>query len=113
MPHGAELPYVFQHLDRQDLPWTPDDRAIAEAMGTYWTNFVKYGDPNGAGLPEWPAFTDENQAAMIFDGRPRAGQLANPEQLQVLDAYFEWRRTPAGQRIAATQATDLGRNEQR
>ena len=113
VPHGAEMPYVFQHLDQQGLPWTADDRAVAEAMGTYWTNFVKYGDPNGAGLPEWPAFTEENQAAMIFDGRPRAGQVPNPEQLQVLDAYFEWRRTPAGKRIVATQATDLGRNEQR
>src|SRR5436853_2771659 len=39
---------------------TEQDRQISEAMATYWTNFAKYGDPNGQGLPQWPAFSDGN-----------------------------------------------------
>ena len=27
-------------------------------MVTYWTNFAKYGDPNGKGIAKWPAFSD-------------------------------------------------------
>jgi para-nitrobenzyl esterase len=53
--HGAEMVYVFDHLDQQAVPWTPQDRALAATMSTYWTNFAKNGDPNGAGLPRWPA----------------------------------------------------------
>ena len=48
--HGAEMPYVFDHLDQQPLPWADADRRLAAAMATYWTNFAKTGDPNGAGL---------------------------------------------------------------
>ena len=61
--HGSEIPYVFQHLNAQAIE---QDRQISEAMATYWTNFAKYGDPNGQGLPQWPAFSDANPVVMHF-----------------------------------------------
>jgi para-nitrobenzyl esterase len=35
-------------------------------------NFAVTGDPNGKGLPQWPAFTDTNQQVMVFAAAPGA-----------------------------------------
>ena len=40
--------WVFQY--------TETDRALSDAMSTYWVNFAKTGDPNGNGLPAWTAY---------------------------------------------------------
>jgi len=95
-PHGQDVAYVFQHLDPDNPRVTESDLEISDAMATYWTNFAKYGDPNGAGMPEWPAFSDDNPVLMYFAGTPHTGPLPDAEALKVLDAYFAWRRTPEG-----------------
>ena len=38
-------------------------------MSQAWINFARYGNPNAKGLPNWPAYTRENGAAMIFDNK--------------------------------------------
>ena len=51
-------------------------------------------DPNGAGLPNWPAYSNAKPQAMHFvAGTAKAGPVVNEEWLNVLDSYFEWRRT--------------------
>jgi para-nitrobenzyl esterase len=95
-PHGAEIPYVFEHLDDLHRPATPEDRRISDAMAAYWTNFAKYGDPNGKGVPAWPAFRDEKPVVMYFAGAPHTGPVPSQESLRVLDGYFAWRRSPEG-----------------
>ena len=93
--HGGELSYVFQHLGQgpNQPPPTAEDRAISEAMATYWTNFAKRGDPNGKGAPNWPAFSEAKPQMMHFKGTAQAGPVVSEEGLKALDAYFEWRRT--------------------
>lgn len=94
--HANEMMYVFKHLDQLNLKWTPADREISETMAIYWTNFAKYADPNGQGVPEWPAFTEASPVMMHFNQTAHAGPVPNPEQLEGLDDYFAWRRTPEG-----------------
>ena len=55
------------------------------------------GDPNGDGLPGWPAFSDVNPVVMYFGQTPHTGPVPSAESLKSLDAYFAWRRTPEGE----------------
>jgi para-nitrobenzyl esterase len=96
-PHGQDVAYVFQHLDTSSLLTTKTDLEISDAMGTYWTNFAKYGNPNGKGVPEWPSFSDVNPVVMYFNQTPHTGSVPGAESLKVLDIYFKWRRTPEGE----------------
>lgn len=92
-PHGQDVAYVFMHVNADN----ESDVALSEAIGTYWTNFAKYGNPNGEGVPEWPAFSDENPNVMYLTSpTPFVGPVPSAESLEVLDDYFEWRRTPEG-----------------
>jgi para-nitrobenzyl esterase len=69
--HSGELPYVF------GAPRLPGNRMlgaafgeadaeISKAMQSYWANFVKTGNPNGTGVPNWPKFTKDSAAMMRF-----------------------------------------------
>ena len=100
-PHGRDVAYVFEHFtgDNGQKP-TAADETISEAMATYWTNFAKYGNPNGKGIPNWPAFADEHPALMYFAQTPHTGPVPSEEGLKTLDAYFAWRRSPEGARTA-------------
>ena len=99
-PHGQDVAYVFENLDPAGRGVTQNDLEISDVMGTYWTNFAKYGDPNGEGVPEWPAFTMADQQVMYFNKTAYPGPVPDAESLEVLDSYFKWRRTPEGREWA-------------
>jgi para-nitrobenzyl esterase len=94
--HGQEVAYVFQHLDKTKPEINSTDAAIADAMSTYWTNFAKYGHPNSGSVPAWPAFSTTKPTVMYFAKTAHTGPVPSAESLKVLDAYFDWRRTPEG-----------------
>ena len=92
-PHGVDVPYVFQNLDSKA---SQADQEVSNLLATYWTNFAKYGDPNGPGVPEWPAFTNKNRQVQYFHNTASVGPVPSAEALEVLDTYFTWRRTLEG-----------------
>jgi para-nitrobenzyl esterase len=90
--HAAELRYVFRTLDARGGEPRPEDTAMSDLMSRYWTNFAKTGDPNGPGLPAWPAFDASEQQVMVFDAAPGARPVPNRRMLEAVDEYFDWRR---------------------
>ncbi len=90
-PHGMEIPFTLNVpaavIGAANV--TDEDLAMGAAASGYWVNFAKTGDPNGKGLPEWPAhrvgstqilnFT--NEGVVLMDD-PRAASLAVWKQFQ-------------------------------
>jgi para-nitrobenzyl esterase len=93
--HADELGYVFRNLGGPGGAPRPEDVAMSELVSSYWTNFAKTGDPNGAGLPKWPAYTVDKQETMFFDQASSARPLPNVAQLKAHDGYYAWRRDHA------------------
>ena len=81
-PHGQDVAYVFMHLDPSNPQTSKSDLEISEAMGTYWTNFAKYGHPNGQSVPEWPAFSNVNPVVMYFGPTPHTGPVPAKNHLK-------------------------------
>jgi para-nitrobenzyl esterase len=51
-------------------------------MSSYWVNFARTGDPNGKGLPSWPAFKDQATGQALVIGPP-----ATPPSLALMAVY--------------------------
>jgi para-nitrobenzyl esterase len=96
--HGAEMSYVFGNFDPRMGPPSPADLALADKISSYWVNFARTGDPNGTGLPSWPAFDESSQQVLYMDGTLAPKSIPNLQQLQALNDYYSWRRLEAHKR---------------
>lgn len=100
-PHGSEIAYAFNTLGAGGRGPSPsaEDRAVAKILNGYWANFAKTGNPNGAGLPEWPRYnprTDE-----ILEIRPDGSAVGGPDPLKARMDVTEHAANLAKQRQGA------------
>ena len=78
--HATDIPFFLNTVDaRYGDAVTPEDRAAANQINTYLVNFARTGDPNGDGLPEWPAYTPDAPVMMNFT---QGGAAAGPDPWQ-------------------------------
>ncbi|MCU1716378.1 carboxylesterase/lipase family protein [Pseudomonas sp. 5P_3.1_Bac2] len=73
--HDSDLAYLFQFDDfnGQVPQFTPEQQALAQAMGRYWGNFAATGNPNGAGLPHWPPYNKKDGLVQLLEPASTGG----------------------------------------
>ena len=82
--HTGEVPYAYNNLKFVNRQWEAVDRQLAKNMSTYWANFIATGDPNGKGLPQWPAYTIADKQIMILDTIQESKHLPDYEALEFM-----------------------------
>ncbi len=70
--HVIDIPFYFQTLDRKPTSWlfikmdSKKPMQLSRAIQSYWTNFAYSGNPNGQGLPSWPAYHADNPQLQVL-----------------------------------------------
>jgi para-nitrobenzyl esterase len=85
--HSAEIEYAMGNLRLNNVyAWTPDDFKVSELMQSYFANFIKTGNPNAQGLPEWPAMSKTGTPSfMRLDVDARAQPDSSAERYTFLE----------------------------
>jgi para-nitrobenzyl esterase len=82
--HTGEVPYAYDNLQFVNRPWEPTDNELAKVMSAYWANFIKTGNPNADGLPEWRAYTTTSKQIMVLGTIQQTEPLRDAAQLDLL-----------------------------
>jgi para-nitrobenzyl esterase len=91
--HAGEIQYVFGTLASvPDVTWEPSDKALSDAMTSYWANFAKKGDPNGEGLPVWPKYDPKAPRVLHLDVTIKDAPDTTRARYEALDAFASERR---------------------
>ncbi|NCI46220.1 carboxylesterase/lipase family protein [Sediminibacterium soli] len=88
--HASEIEYAMGNLASDPaVKWTEEDRKVSEIMEAYFANFIKTGNPNAAGLPEWPAITKGSKVNFInIDTETKAEAEQDRKRYLFLDQVY-------------------------
>ena len=86
--HSGELAYVFDNLGLVGIGWDDDDRALAETVADYWVSFARNGNPNGDGLPNWPAYRASEDRVQILGTNVRSAIHPKKAELDMLEEIY-------------------------
>ncbi|PRY14318.1 para-nitrobenzyl esterase [Pontibacter ummariensis] len=93
--HTGEVPYAYNNLKFVNRPWEPTDHQLAQVMSSYWVNFARTGNPNGKGLPDWPAYTMQEKKIMDFGVKQEAKTLPDQAALDfIYDQHVKKQANP-------------------
>ena len=82
--HAAEIPYVFGNIAVAPDRYDEKDQHLSEVMSAAWVRFATTGDPNGAGLAKWPAYSQAADTYMEFGD---AIEVKSHLRIKELDAF--------------------------
>jgi para-nitrobenzyl esterase len=98
--HGSEIPFVFGSIWTMPPAWpqvphTPAERALSDAMLDYWTSFARSGRPTAQGQPDWQPYGSA-RSYMAFADVPRPGTHLLPGMYELNERVMCRRRAAGG-----------------
>ena len=89
--HTSEIPFVFNNIDKavMQIGGGEEARRIEDAMSQAWINFARTGDPSTEEM-EWPAYTREEGATMMFDTVQEVVYHHDQELMALLAPNYEY-----------------------
>lgn len=89
--HSAEYPYVFGTTGVLTRDWGDADRRLTRLMQARWLAFARAGNPDVAGLPDWPRFDPSRPTVMRLSAEPALVDVPRREHLEFIDRSREIR----------------------
>src|SRR5690606_27268136 len=101
--HTGEIPYVFNNLcaprtfpggsSVEKMCGNPREEAFADQVSQYFVNFARTGNPNGPGLPQWPAVRElgPNEVMILDADRSGRGPWIGPAKDALYSAMYQAR----------------------
>jgi carboxylesterase type B len=94
--HSDDTSYIFGTEDSgefgssgKDGATTTSGKMISDAMIGYWSQFARTGDPNGGGLPVWPAYDPLRDNYLKFgENDITVGTNWRTDKLDFIERYF-------------------------
>lgn len=94
-PHASEIEYALGNLNSNKVfAWTADDYKVSKTMENYFANFIISYNPNGEGLPDWPAIKpgDKNPDVMDINVGSKSIKATDGDQFEFLDNFFNGKK---------------------
>jgi para-nitrobenzyl esterase len=90
-PHGLEMPFVFDNIDRGGEGLTGggiEAKRLASKVSEAWIAFAATGNPNTkrSGLPSWEPYSTARRAVMLLDNQPGIALDPRREQREIFAA---------------------------
>ncbi|MEJ2494265.1 MAG: carboxylesterase family protein [Ignavibacteriaceae bacterium] len=89
--HSADLWYVFHSFSHSWRPFTEGDKALSNQIVEYWTNFAKYGDPNGKDGGTWTPYSARIPKFIEFDVKGDKASCTMTDKPGYKGSSFRWR----------------------
>ncbi|MEY4049583.1 MAG: hypothetical protein RL262_417 [Bacteroidota bacterium] len=86
--HTGEVVYAYDNLFTVNRPWEKADHDLAKSMSTYWTNFVKTGNPNNSSLVKWPNYNKTSMRIIQLDKKIESVKLPTEKKLVLLSSLY-------------------------
>ena len=90
--HGVEVPYAWDHITADASQYEEVDRTLSRAIAGAWVQFAKTGNPNGASLPQWPAYAAPEYRLLEYGDEIAIRSNADSPNIDFFRRVFETMR---------------------